>query len=61
MEEITVDVAPDGSVNITTKGFRGRACKTATKPLEEALGVVTKDVDTPEMHLQEQVQTKARG
>jgi len=61
MEEILIDVAPDGSVTISTKGFRGKSCKAATKPLEEALGIVLKDTDTPEMHLTEPVQAKARG
>lgn len=60
-EEIIVAVAPDGSVNITTKGFKGTSCKAATKALEEALGVVVTDTPTPEMHMQQQMQTKAKA
>lgn len=61
MEEIIITVAPDGGVNITTKGFKGSSCKEATKELEKALGTVTKDTPTPEMHLQQQTHVKARG
>ena len=60
-EEILVDVSPDGAVNITTKGFKGSTCKAATKALEEALGTVVKDTPTPEMHMQQQVHTKAKA
>jgi hypothetical protein len=61
MQEIIVDVAPDGSVVITTKGFRGKSCKEATAELEKALGTVVKDTPTPEMNLQEQTHVKARA
>ena len=61
MKEILIDVSPDGSVNITTKGFKGKACKAATKPIEDALGVVAKDTATPEMYAEQPTQVKARG
>ena len=60
MQEIIVDVSPEGKVNISTKGFAGKSCKEATKAMEDALGAVVKDVETPEMHQQEAVRTKAR-
>lgn len=43
---ITVEIAPDGSVKITTAGYRGRTCQDATRALERALGTVTSDTPT---------------
>jgi hypothetical protein len=60
-QEILIDVAPNGEVQITTKGFKGRSCKEATAELEKALGAVVTDVDTPEMHLREAARVSARG
>lgn len=59
MEEIIIDVAPDGTTKITTKGFKGKSCKEATKAIEEALGTVVNDIPTPEMHVHEQTRVKA--
>jgi hypothetical protein len=50
METITVEIGSDGSTKVSTKGFKGKACKDATKQLEKALGKVTSDSDTPEMN-----------
>jgi Protein of unknown function (DUF2997) len=62
MQEIIMEFFPNGEdVTITTKGFKGKACKAATKPIEDALGVVVKDTDTPEMHQVQEQQVKARG
>lgn len=61
MLEIIVDIAPDGQAQVTTKGFRGKACLAATKDLEEALGKKLQETATPEMHLAQPAQVKARG
>jgi len=39
-QEIQVDISPDGSLRIEAHGFTGTACRAATAPIEEALGVV---------------------
>lgn len=50
MQEITI-VFQDGKAVISTKGFRGKACKDATRELEKLIGVTTSDTATPEMSL----------
>jgi len=37
MKQIIIDVSKDGDVVLTTKGFTGTACLTATAELERAL------------------------
>jgi hypothetical protein len=50
MKKITVHVDKEGGTKISTEGFTGTACKDATKQLEMALGVVTKDSNTQEFY-----------
>lgn len=50
MKTITIDVSPAGETKITTKGFAGGTCKDATKDLEKALGLTTKDQATAEYY-----------
>ncbi len=50
MRKIEVIIAPDGTPQIEGKGFAGADCLKATKYLEEALGVTTKDVRTKEFY-----------
>ena len=38
MEQIFVDIGPDGAVQIDSVGFSGPDCEQATRFLEEALG-----------------------
>lgn len=52
MTEITVTIQK-GKAVIETRGFVGTACKDATKDLERAMGTVTSDTPTPEMHNRE--------
>jgi Protein of unknown function (DUF2997) len=47
---ILVTFNADGTFEIETKGFDGRACKAATADLEHALGTVTSDRLTREAH-----------
>ena len=49
--EVTIPVSGEG-VTIETKGFTGAACKDATKPLEDALGVAVADTVTREFYQQ---------
>jgi uncharacterized ferredoxin-like protein len=50
MEEVIVTVEKNGNARIKTKGFKGPACKLATKDLESALGAKTSDTNTPEFY-----------
>ncbi len=47
---IEVVVSPKGETTIQTKGYAGPNCLQASKFLEQALGVVTSDRKTPEIH-----------
>ena len=38
---INVTIQPDGTVELAPDGFKGKACKDATKFLEQALGLTT--------------------
>lgn len=40
---IEVTVSPKGETTIQTKGFTGEACRDATRNLEAALGVRTRE------------------
>lgn len=60
-EEIIIEISKDGNTKITTKGFKGRSCKEATKELEKALGVVTSDTPTKEQYEQERMPARNRN
>lgn len=49
MKEITITIAPDGSVITQVKGIKGAGCKTLTNQIETALGRITANKATPEM------------
>jgi len=40
MEEIIVDIAPDGSIKVDGKGFKGKTCLKSIEPLIAELGKV---------------------
>ncbi len=48
-------VSPQGETTVQTKGYAGTDCLQATKFLEQALGVVTSDRKTTEIHVSESV------
>jgi hypothetical protein len=50
MPKIIVTAKKDGTVEIKTEGFKGEACKDATKALKDRLGMVVASTDTPEMY-----------
>lgn len=47
---IEVTVSPKGETTIQTKGFTGEQCRDATRSLEAALGVRTREQMTGEFH-----------
>jgi len=49
VKEITITIAPDGSVITQVKGIKGAGCKTLTNQIEKALGSVASNKATPEM------------
>ncbi len=53
MQEIDIDIAPNGDVTIEGKSADlGADCKALTKEIERALGVVTSTKTKPEYHRQ---------
>lgn len=50
MRIIEVIVSPTGESTVKTKGFAGSSCMQASKFIEEALGVVARDLKTPEFY-----------
>jgi hypothetical protein len=48
---IEVIVDPKGGISLEIKGFAGTGCRDATKQLEQALGIVTRDSATPDLFL----------
>lgn len=50
MAIVTITVEEDGNAQFEVSGATGAACKELTRPLEEALGVVTNDVKKPEFY-----------
>jgi len=51
MKTIEVVISPAGEVVVETKGYRGKECRAASRPFEEALGVTTNDRPTAEAAL----------
>ncbi len=47
---IEIIVTPTGETNIQTKGFAGAECRQASRFVEVALGQVTSDQPTSELH-----------
>jgi hypothetical protein len=48
--ELTISIAPDGTTEITTKGFKGADCEDELKPIEKALGTVKRRSRTGEFY-----------
>lgn len=48
MKTITVIIDTEAKVSVETNGYKGKACSLDSKVIEQALGVVTKDVKKPE-------------
>ena len=45
---IEITVTPEGATSIKTQGFSGGSCKDATRDLEKALGVSSRESLLPE-------------
>jgi hypothetical protein len=48
-EKMIIEIDETGTVQLTVKGVKGKACKNVSKQIEEALGRTTKSVPTNEM------------
>jgi len=51
-KKIEITVSPEGATSIKTKGFTGSSCKDATRDLEQALGVASRETLLPEFYNQ---------
>jgi hypothetical protein len=47
-KELIIEIEPDGTLKIKTEGFKGTECEEELKPIENALGNVTKRTKTSE-------------
>lgn len=54
-EIINVVVNPDGTVEVSAEGFKGKGCEAATKFIEEALGMDGDRKKLPEYYANETV------
>ena len=48
--QLEIEIAPDGTVRIETKGLKGESCLHETESLEKALGSVTAREKTAEYY-----------
>ena len=48
-DRVTIEIDQQGTAKISVNGVCGAACKELTRPLEQALGVVTSDRVTTDM------------
>ena len=60
MEEIIIEIDPEGSLRIDAVGFQGPDCEEATKFIEQALGTVAQRRQKPEYHQRRQTRQKQR-
>ena len=51
-KKIEITVSPEGATSIKTSGFSGSSCKDATRDLEHALGVASRETLLPEFYNQ---------
>ena len=51
-KRIEITVSPEGATSIKTTGFTGSSCKDATRDLERALGVSSRESLLPEFYNQ---------
>jgi hypothetical protein len=56
---IEIVVSPGGEVRVTTRGIQGPACREASRSLEQALGLRTREELTAEYHLAAPVESHA--
>lgn len=61
MKQIEIIVDKQGGVKIEAKNFTGTSCSDATRPFEQALGVVTHDQFKTEYYATESEQVEERN
>ena len=57
---IEITVSPEGATSIKTSGFTGGSCRDATRELERALGISSRETLLPEFHAQAQAGQQVR-
>ena len=59
-KRIEITVSPEGATSIKTSGFTGSSCRDATRELERALGISSRETLLPEFHAQAQAGQQVR-
>ncbi len=57
---IEITVSPQGATSIKTSGFTGSSCRDATKAIEKAMGVASKESLLTEFHAGTQASERLR-
>ena len=57
---IEITVSPSGEITIDALGFKGADCESATRYLEQALGVTSRRVKKPEYHRRQTLRKQQR-
>ena len=52
IKTIEITVSPEGATSIKTSGFTGSSCRDATRDLERALGMSSRETLLPEFYAQ---------
>lgn len=55
MKTVTVNISPQGEVDLEVQGASGPSCLSLTEGIEEALGRMTTREAKPEMHQHDQL------
>lgn len=61
MEQMSIEIAMDGSVKVSVQGVKGKSCTLVSKAIEDALGSVVEESKTKEyFEAPKQVQKEQR-
>jgi hypothetical protein len=59
-KKIEISVSPEGTVSIKTSGFTDSSCRDATRDIERALGVASRESLLPEFYNQTSTSDRVR-
>ena len=60
MQQVKIDISPEGEVKVEGQNVQGASCQALTKEIEAALGRTVADVKKPEFYKQAHVANAAR-
>jgi acylphosphatase len=61
VQQVIVNVDPDGNVKVEAAGVKGQGCQALTRAIEQALGTTTADTKKSEYYQQEQARAGQSG